>query len=61
VDIFLIAFSTGNETEHVWELNSLPVLLTSPSTYFEKPSKAADPAALFFLLRSARHDGRKAR
>ncbi len=43
--------------EHVWGLNSLPVLLTNPSTYFEKPFKAADPAALLFLLRSARNHG----
>ena len=35
--------------EHVWGLNSLPVLLTNPSTYFEKPFKAADPAALFLI------------
>lgn len=36
--------------EHVWGLNSLPVLLTNLSTYFEKPFKAADPAALFFII-----------
>ena len=48
MDIFLIAFLFRNTIEHVWGLNSLPVLLTNPSTYFEKPFKAADPAALFF-------------
>ena len=58
MDIFLIAFLIRNTMEHVWGLNSLPVLLTNPSTYFEKPFKAADPAALFFLLLSARNDGR---
>ena len=48
MDIFLIAFLIRNTIEHIWGLNSLPVLLTNPSTYFEKPFKAADPAALFF-------------
>jgi len=47
VDIFLIAFLIRNANEYNRRLNSLPVLLTNPSTYFEKPFKAADPAAFF--------------
>jgi hypothetical protein len=47
VDIFLIAFQIENADEYIRRLNSLPVLLTNPSRYFEKPFKAADPAALF--------------
>jgi hypothetical protein len=50
VDIFLIAFQIENANEYNRGLNSLPVLLTNPSTYFEKPFKAADPAALFLFI-----------
>ena len=49
MDIFLIAFQIENANEYNWGLNSLPVILTTPSTYFEKPFKAADPAALFLI------------
>ena len=49
MDIFLIAFQIENADEYIRRLNSLTVILTNPSTYFEKPFKAADPAALFLI------------